>query len=107
MQPSVSYEEVFSEIDNQIQQVTSGRYKLFVCTQDQFFLDAIREKYKNVIIYQELEVPASGESDLINYSLLSRSQVVIGTGSNQLKMIAQLNPGITIQELDTCWLEKK
>lgn len=106
IQPTISYEKVWSEIDNQIKQAASERYKLFVCTQDQTLLDALREKYSNVITYQDSEI-SEAESDLINYRLLSKSDVVIGTGSHQLTMIAQLNPSVTIQELDTCWLEKK
>jgi hypothetical protein len=107
MQPSIAYDQAFDAIDTQLKQ-TSEPYKVFVCTQDQAFLEAIREKYNNVVVYEDLQAtPSNAMLDLINYRLLSETHVVIGTGSYQLKMVAQLNPGITIQELDTCWLEKK
>ena len=47
------------------------------------------------------------EEALINCSLLSKANEVVGTGAAMLEAVAQFNPDIPIKTFDTLWIKQK
>lgn len=112
--PRVLYETVFTTINEIIKNYHQKNYKLFVATDEQDFLDWIKEKFPNRVIYQNalrsltgdpLHIPPQspyqqGEEALIDSILLSNCNYLIRTSSNLSLWSSFINPTLPVTELN-------
>ncbi len=108
---TVPYEQILQGIKEQVKKLGDKKYKLFVVTQDEQLIKVLREAVSaNICLYKPDHgkscLAENEERELVENVLLSKSNVVIGTSTTALKLVAQLNPKIPVIELDTLWLEK-
>lgn len=94
--PPATYEEVFAALDAMLKVLSLERYKIFVATDAQGFLDALCKRYSCVVYTQSyrckdrkgihLDVSfdnyTKGEEALIDAVLLSKTNVLMRVGSN-------------------------
>jgi hypothetical protein len=106
--PRVEYEEVYRAIDQAIG--TRKKYKLFVATDEQGFLEAISKRYKGKVVCLDAIRSTSGkaihasrknsyrkgEEALLDCVLLSKTNVLIRTASNLSACSAFFNPTLPV-----------
>ena len=112
LQPDIPYEEFFAKIKTQIELNAHRSYKIFLITQDAQFFDKIQELFSPIICMYHpaqkgLSFAEHEELQLIESILLSKSNIVIGSSSELLKLTSQFNPDMPIIKLGTLWLEKE
>lgn len=114
LQASLPYEIVFSEVKKQQLDCHSDKpYKIFLVSSDVHFYSEIKAFFPHSIyLYDPNEIESLSfaereELDLINCILLSKANVVLGTSTEYLKLVGQLNADLLLVEIDTLWLEKK
>lgn len=107
--PPVAYDEVESAIRNAADRNGAVRYQVFVATDDQRFLDVMRERFAGHLLYRPMFRSRDGRpidvtNDDTNYQkgfdavvdclLLSRTSTLIRTASNLSLCSAFFNPAI-------------
>jgi hypothetical protein len=105
----VAYEEIMKVINRR----QCKRYKIFIATDEQKFLDYITARCKNVICYDAHRSTDGialhtqfqhnyfiGEEALVDCLLLSRCDIIIRTYSNLNSAAANINPNIPIITLN-------
>jgi hypothetical protein len=123
LQPSVAHDTVLDAVEKE-EKKGSGQ-TLFLVTNDRQFFTKMNERFSHVVFYHEptnSEEPAAfyhestskkqtaaeyEELNLVQCILLSKTNAVIGTASDLLKVVSQFNPTVPVKELDMLWLEKK
>lgn len=101
-----SFDAVFKEIRLALAKLGTDRYKLFVATDEQLFLDAISEEFKDKVLYTEAQRSTDGkpvhfanknqyeigEQALLDCLLLSKTQFLVRTVSNLSFCSLYFNP---------------
>ncbi len=112
LQQSLAHEDVLNEVERATK--AQLEHTPFVVTNDQEFFTKARNRFPAMIFYHEPVTFDEKQNraeierlDLILCILLSRTNRVVGTSSDLLKVVSQFNPTVPVKELDTLWLEKK
>jgi hypothetical protein len=111
--PIASYDSVAAHVDktiSQLQEIGHDDIKIFVATDEQSFLDYMRERYPSkVVCYEECARSSTGEAvhtsgiatpykkgedAIIDCLLLSKTDVILKTSSNLSLCSAYFNPDI-------------
>lgn len=117
--PRVRYEEVMLEINRVVQSLNDKKYKIFIATDEQAFIEFC-EMYFNNIVYQDIfrsdgnqpiflihkDPYVSGEQCLLDCLLLSRANILIRCSSNLSNISGRFNPIMPIVTLNKSVFEK-
>lgn len=116
--PRVSYEYVINTINEQINEHFGKRYRIFVATDEQAFLDHIQQLYPQKVIatnairsvdgraihYNTATPFIQGKQALIDVLLLSNCQVLIRTSSYLSLWATFFNPKMPVIRLNTKYM---
>jgi hypothetical protein len=117
--PRVSYEIIRKEIDRIVENICSCEVKIFVATDEQAFLDYIKEQFPNVIFrenvvrsidghpvhFDNLANFKKGEDALLDCLLLSKCQILIRGASNLSLFASFFNPQMRLINLNCKYKE--
>lgn len=118
--PEVSYQDVYKQVIDAMQQVHDKPIKIFVATDDALFLTYISEQFgaqvcaldalrssdgKPVHYDQSLSGYQKGEDALLDCILLSKTNLLIKMSSNLSDSSVQFNPNIPVIRLNTGYFE--
>jgi hypothetical protein len=112
--PRVSYEIIRKEIDRIVENIFNCEVKIFVATDEQAFLDYIKEQFPNVIFrenvvrsttgcpihFRQSENFKKGEDALLDCLLLSKCQVLVRNASNLSLFASFFNPQMRLINLN-------
>lgn len=111
--PRVSYDEVKEKIDSVMKEISMFGIKIFVATDEQAFLDYMKENFPEVIFLEDgirsanglpvhhysAQQYKKGEDALMDCLLLSRCNLLIRTSSSLSLFSSYFNPSIPIINL--------
>jgi hypothetical protein len=120
--PRAPYENVAAYVDDtiaELEEIGHSDIKIFVATDEQNFLDYMRERYPSIVIcYEESERSVDGvcvhmsgtggtpykkgEDALIDCLLLSKTDILLKTASNLSLCASYFNPEIPVVNMTIC-----
>ena len=114
--PVVRYEKVFGNIKDAMQNFGDQRYKIFVATDEQGFLESALTEFGDLVCYNPEAFRSAdgspvhfaghspyhaGRQALVDCLLLSRTQYLVRTSSNLSRWSGYFNPNLDMLELST------
>jgi predicted RNase H-related nuclease YkuK (DUF458 family) len=106
------YDQVFKALENKIKSLNGKPYKIFVATDEQNFINAVKSKFGNIyytnairstngapVHYNNSSHFKHGLECLIDALLLARCNTLIRTASNVSNIVSMLNPTLEVINL--------